>query len=71
MSYHEQIIADYKKAFEAANLKPLPGSLTYENGWFIFREERYLPVRYGRDQILQMTANLKARVAKETSDENA
>jgi len=61
MTDSEQIIADYKKAYEEANQKPLPGTLTYANGWFTFREERFLPMRYRRDQILQMTAILKAR----------
>lgn len=53
----EQVIAEYRAAYVAANGTSSP-SITYQGGWFCIR---YSPKRYRGAQIIHMTATLNQR----------
>jgi hypothetical protein len=56
-----RLMADYRSAYETANGKPFPGSLSYEHGWFVMRQP--YTVRYRRKQIRNFIGVLRARAS--------
>jgi hypothetical protein len=59
---NDGLIATYSAAFEKANYRPLHDLLTYENGWFVFRNmEGRVQRRVRRIQLQQMRAILCQR----------
>lgn len=63
----EQIIAEYRSAYEAANEKPL-FLIRYERGWFLVGQGDGAPTRYRGAQIIHMTGQLWGRVQSRKAD---
>jgi hypothetical protein len=60
----QPIIDEYRDAYLRANGRDTDRTITYENGWFVFRLRKLSNVsRYRADQMREMTARLKGEGA--------
>ncbi len=64
MDTPEQIIKDYKAVFAEANPDAEMQPLTYERGWYVFRNRHHggTSSRHRRDGLEQLKAELQRRI---------
>ena len=54
-----EVIATYLITYELANGVPFPSEITYESGWFVFRQP--YTSRHRRAEVVGMISALRAR----------